>query len=74
MYSSVSVVVHHLFMLRSVFTSSSSLVRFATRFFQEFSCTEKKYTGNMKKKIFKMTNTPSNEEIEIKLVRVFIIS
>ena len=41
MYCNVYVVVHHLF--RSVLTSSSSLVRFATRFFQEFTCAEKKH-------------------------------
>lgn len=48
MYYNSSVVVHHLF--RSVLTSSSSLVRFATRFFHEFTCAEKKHTRNMKQK------------------------
>lgn len=49
MYYNASVVVHHWF--RSVLTSSSSLVRFNTRFFHEFTCAEKKHTRHMKQKL-----------------------
>lgn len=82
MYYNVSAVVYHLF--RSVLTSSSSLVRFATRFFHEFTCAEKKKTHEkLETKI--TTNTLPRSVIEktssynlglrglsLKLVRVFM--